>query len=65
MKLAIFDFDGSITSMDSFENFILFRNGGIKTLRGLLNEIPALLGYLLGSLVRTAIFSKQIHTLVC
>ncbi len=50
MKLAIFDFDGTITTKDSFEDFILFSNGWLKTSTGLLQELPALMGYLFGSM---------------
>lgn len=48
MKLAIFDFDGTITKKDSFEDFILCSQGGLKTLRGVLATSPALVSYLLG-----------------
>ena len=60
--LAIFDFDGTITTKDSFEDFILFSNGWLKTIGGLLQEIPALLGYLFGSMsnskAKEEIFSR-------
>lgn len=50
MNLAIFDFDGTITTKDSFEDFILFSQGWMKTTVGLLKQAPALLQYLFGSM---------------
>jgi len=62
MTLVLFDFDGTITTKDSFEDFILFSNGGLKTAEGLIKEAPALLGYLFGSMsnsrAKQKIFSR-------
>jgi phosphatidylglycerophosphatase C len=54
MKLAIFDFDGTITTKDSFEDFIVFSQGVPKTLTGLLKKSPALMQYLFGSMSNSA-----------
>ena len=65
MKLAIFDFDGTISNRDSFEDFIFFSNGEFKTTLGLFQELPALLGYLFGAMsnseAKQKIFSRFFH----
>lgn len=48
MKLAIFDFDGTITNKDSFEDFIFYSYGGLKTFMGIAATSPALISYGLG-----------------
>lgn len=50
MNLAIFDFDGTISTKDSFEDFIFFCHGKVKTVCGLLQNSPTLLQYLFGSM---------------
>ncbi len=47
MNLAIFDFDGTISTKDSFEDFIFYTHGIGGTLSGLLLNSPILIGYLL------------------
>ena len=47
MKLAIFDFDGTITTKDSFEDFIFFTQGVAKTLWGIFWNSPILIAYVL------------------
>jgi phosphatidylglycerophosphatase C len=47
MTLAIFDFDGTISSKDSFEDFIFFTHGFTKTALGILFNSPVLVLYLL------------------
>lgn len=46
MRLAIFDFDGTISDRDSFADFIFFVHGVPKTLWGVLLNSPVLLGYI-------------------
>ncbi|GAB4272744.1 MAG: HAD-IB family hydrolase [Candidatus Rifleibacteriota bacterium] len=46
MKLALFDFDGTITTHDSFREFILFIFGKKALLLGALKLSPWLLGYI-------------------
>ncbi|MCB9772383.1 MAG: HAD family hydrolase [Candidatus Omnitrophica bacterium] len=50
MNLAIFDFDGTISTKDSFEDFIFFSHGRVKTVLGILKNAPTLLQYLFGSM---------------
>jgi HAD superfamily hydrolase (TIGR01490 family) len=45
--LAIFDFDGTITTRDSFADFIFFSHGAWKTIRGVIVNSPILILYLL------------------
>ena len=45
MKLSIFDFDGTITSHDSFIDFIFYSHGPIKSLLGILFLSPVLILY--------------------
>ncbi len=47
MRLAIFDFDGTITTRDSFEDFIFYSHGVVKTLWGILLVSPELVSYVL------------------
>lgn len=47
MKLALFDFDGTITTHDSFREFLLFIFGTKRFLLGLIALSPWLLGYVL------------------
>ena len=47
MTLAIFDFDGTISTKDSFEDFIFFTHGFTKTVLGILINSPILVLYLL------------------
>lgn len=47
MTLAIFDFDGTISNKDSFEDFIFFTHGVPKTLWGVLLNSPILVAYVL------------------
>ena len=47
MTIAIFDFDGTITTKDSFEDFIFFTHGFAKTILGILINSPILILYLL------------------
>lgn len=48
MKIAFFDFDGTLTNKDSFLKFIIFSFGTIKFLYGMLILSPILLGYKVG-----------------
>lgn len=48
MKLAIFDFDGTITTRNSFADFILRTHGVMGALSGLLVLSPVLMAYILG-----------------
>lgn len=48
MKLAIFDFDGTVTTRNSFADFILSTHGIVGALWGLLVLSPALMAYALG-----------------
>ena len=48
MHLAIFDFDGTVTTKNSFADFILRTHGVLGALRGLLVLAPALMAYVLG-----------------
>lgn len=45
MILALFDFDGTITTHDSLIKFIRFSMGNIRTAWGMLSLSPMLLGY--------------------
>lgn len=47
MKLAIFDFDGTITTRDSFTDFIFYCHGAPKTVLGMLTLTPVLILYVL------------------
>lgn len=47
MKLAIFDFDGTVSVKDSFEDFILYSQGFPKTLLGVFVVSPILILYVL------------------
>ncbi len=48
MKLAIFDFDGTMTEKDSFVEFIVFAVGRTRFLLGLTVLFPPLIAYKLG-----------------
>lgn len=48
MRLAIFDFDGTITTRNSFADFILWTHGIAGALWGLLILSPVLMAYTLG-----------------
>ena len=48
MRLAIFDFDGTVTTRNSFADFILWTHGVMGALRGLLVLSPALMAYIFG-----------------
>lgn len=45
--IAAFDFDGTLTRCDSLVPFLAFHFGLMKTVGGLICELPALLGFLL------------------
>jgi phosphatidylglycerophosphatase C len=45
MNIAFFDFDGTITSRDSFPDFIIYATGYMNFLVGLMILSPILLGY--------------------
>ncbi len=45
MKLAIFDFDGTITKSDSFRGFIIFYHGYHRFILGVLATLPSLVLY--------------------
>ena len=45
MKIALFDFDGTITKEDSLIKFISFAVGEIKMLIGMVYLSPMLVGY--------------------
>ena len=45
MKLALFDFDGTIYKADSFIDFIRFVKGDFKTLFGIIILAPMLIMY--------------------
>jgi len=47
MKLALFDFDGTITTHDSYREFLLFSFGKMRFITGILRVSPWLLAYLL------------------
>src|SRR3989338_4327668 len=48
MRLAIFDFDGTVTTRNSFADFILWTDGVMGALRGLLVLSPAIMAYIFG-----------------
>ncbi len=48
MIVAFFDFDGTITTKDSFLEFIVFTKGRTNLLKGILANLPSVLGYKLG-----------------
>jgi len=50
MKIAFFDFDGTITSKDTMFQFIRFSKGKLKYIIGLLVLSPVLISYQLGLL---------------
>lgn len=50
MKLAVFDFDGTITNKDTFVDFLLFTSGPIKFYFKMLLLSPLLIAYFLGFL---------------
>lgn len=52
MKLALFDFDGTITTKDTFIQFIFFTHGAVKTVLASLLLTPAITGYLFKILPR-------------
>jgi HAD superfamily hydrolase (TIGR01490 family) len=45
MKLALFDFDGTITRKDTFIDFILYATGKLRFVCGMLLLLPVILGY--------------------
>lgn len=45
MKVALFDFDGTITSHDTFIRFALFSQGKIKFIKAMLQSMPYLLAW--------------------
>lgn len=47
MKLALFDFDGTITTRDSFRDFLIFAVGKLKFLQGMIFLSPWLAMYVL------------------
>lgn len=47
MKLALFDFDGTITTHDSYRDFLIFAVGKVKFLQGMIVLSPWLLMYVL------------------
>ncbi|MES3018332.1 MAG: HAD family hydrolase [Bacteroidota bacterium] len=48
MRLALFDFDGTLTSEDSLQHFIIFSIGRWKYIIGLMLLSPILVSYFLG-----------------
>jgi len=50
MKLALFDFDGTITNQDSLMHFIRFSHGNYRFFLGLIFLSPVLIKYLFGLL---------------
>jgi len=48
MKLALFDFDGTITGNDSLVDFIIYSQGELKAVFGFMLLSPVLLSYLIG-----------------
>ncbi len=48
MKLALFDFDGTITTHDSFRDFLLFMSGKAAFLLGILSVSHWLIAFVLG-----------------
>lgn len=49
-KIAIFDFDGTITSKDTFIDFLRFAKGNTKFFIGIIILIPVVVGYYLNLL---------------
>jgi phosphatidylglycerophosphatase C len=47
-KLALFDFDGTITTKDSFIEFIRYTHGSLFLYLGMFLMLPALVGYKIG-----------------
>lgn len=45
--LVAFDFDGTLTVMDSFMTFIAWRSGALRYLLGMIQLIPAAIAYLI------------------
>lgn len=59
MKIAFFDFDGTITNKDSLEDFIQFAVGKTRYFLGLLILSPVLVGYLT-KLIRNDIAKQKL-----
>lgn len=53
-SLALFDFDGTITTGDSFLAMLRYELGDVRVLIGLLRWSPWLFGYLIGFVSRTS-----------
>ena len=58
MVLAIFDFDGTITSRDSFRHFLQYAFTKFEVYRGLVVLSPVLIAYMLGLLPANAAKQK-------
>ena len=61
MRIAIFDFDGTVTTKDTLLEFIKFVRGPVSFYAGFLRYAPQLLAYKLG----LYLFTVQIYALIC
>ena len=65
MRIAIFDFDGTVTTKDTLLEFIKFVRGPVSFYAGFLRYAPQLLAYKLGLYpnwkVKQQIFSHFFH----
>ncbi len=61
MNLALFDFDGTITERDSFLDFLLKTQGGLKVVLGTLRLAPTLLRHVAGFINEKEAKSAVLH----
>lgn len=61
MKLALFDFDGTITTHDSFREFLIFIYGRVGFMRRILPVTPFLVGFMVGLVSREDAKKKVCH----
>ncbi len=61
VSLALFDFDGTITTGDSFTAMLRHEKGDWRVMLGILSWSPWLVGYALGFVSRTAIKTRVLR----
>lgn len=61
VSLALFDFDGTITTGDSFMAMIRSELGDMKVFWGIIRWLPSLLGYAVGFVTRTKLKTSVLN----
>lgn len=62
MRIAVFDFDGTVTTKDTLLEFIKFVRGPVSFYAGFLRYAPQLLAYKSGIYPNWFMFSSNLHS---